>query len=139
MDEVTLTTQKMPDRFSIRKPVVIMDRHKPRISPIKKRTNLPRDNTKLKVIKYLSETKDGATRYNIAQHAEIKKQEDYNFELILDELVEVEWISKVTLQVYGTTTIYKIKDRGREALSTAIKLLSEQHPLSNLQAFKDLL
>ena len=103
-----------------------------------KRVHLPRDNTKLKVVNFLASREDGATRYEIGRKANIKKQDDKIFREILDEMVEINWIKKRSVSYGGGVTLYIIVDEGRKALEEAKGLLSKNHPLSKLSAFKDI-
>jgi len=103
-----------------------------------RRDNTPRDNTKLRILDFLSAKQQGATRFNIMTHANIRKQEDENFKIILDEMVSINWIEKTSFEHGGGMTVYTLKDEGRSALEKAKELKRDNHPISKLSAFNEI-
>ena len=105
---------------------------------VKSRINLPRDNTKLKIVNYLYTKSQGARRYEIQHKAGIRKQEPGEFKKFLAEMIESDWIKEVKLDISGGMEIYQITDNGKNAVDKAKELLRSNHPLTKLHAFSDI-
>jgi hypothetical protein len=99
------------------------------------RINLPRDNTKLKIVNYLLTKNSGARRYEIQHKAGIRKQEPREFKKFLLEMCEEGWIKESKLDISGGIDVYEITENGRNAVNKAKELLRENHPLTKLHAF----
>jgi len=89
----------------------------------------------MKVVNFLFTKKEGAARHEIARKSKIKTQADDVFKVILDELVEMNWIEKKPVSYGGGMMIYTITEEGKQALIEARNLIHNKHPLSKLDTF----
>ena len=105
-----------------------------------KRDYQPKDKKKLIVMAYMvSIHPKGSTRHGIATHAKTRKQEHADFGNLVNTLVEIDWLRKeAPISVSGHDN-YFITDEGRKALNMAKELARDDHPLSSLDVFKDVL
>jgi len=104
------------------------------------RKNSPRDNTKLKIVKYLysKEVDTIATVYELLHHAEICMHDYPYLKKMLKEMTDSKWIKIVSSGPKGNEkTNYLLQERGREAVET-VKKFSDRHPLKDLDTFYDI-
>ena len=101
------------------------------------RQNLPRDNAKLIIIKYLlSKDKDSAaSMYELLHHAGIASY-DYTFlKQLLIQMHSSGWIKVITLGSKGKEkSNYLLSERGRQ-LILAVKSFEKNHPILDLDVF----
>lgn len=102
-----------------------------------KQSYRPRDNTKLKIIYYLNSQRDGAIRNAILYNANLPSQQWTNFGDILNELVDLEWITEVPIS--SKMYICKITDRGKEVIKKTREIIEQKHPLKDLDAFNEII
>lgn len=96
-----------------------------------------RDNTKLKITNYLySKGEVGAIRNDIISNTSLPVQQWTNFDGILNELVEWEWITKspVSSKIY----LCKITQNGRKVIEKIRQIIDEKHPIKYLDAFDEI-
>jgi len=111
-------------------------RHRSPRRPPRKRPSIPRDNKKIKIIFYLDRKREeGATPNEIATKGIETSQAPDVFKEYLEELLDVEWVSKKHLAIAGGMSKYTITERGIKVVEEVKKLLDSKHPLSKLDAF----
>src|SRR3972149_5354907 len=101
------------------------------------RKNLPRDNTKLIIIKYLlsKDTDTTASLYEILHHAGISSYDYPYLKKILQEMLDSGWIRTVISGSKGKEkSNYLLTERGRQIL-VVIKNLEKDHPILDLDTF----
>src|SRR3990172_13430060 len=101
------------------------------------RKNLPRDNAKLTIIKYLlSKGKDTtASLYEILHHAGVSSYDYPYLKKILKEMVDSGWIRIITSGSKGKEkSNYLLTERGRQIL-VVVKNLEKDHPILDLDTF----
>ena len=101
------------------------------------RKNLPRDNAKLIIIKYLfSKDKDTtASLYEILHHAGISSYDYPYLKKMLLEMADSGWITIITSGSKGKEkSNYLLTERGRQIL-TVVKNLEKNHPILDLDTF----
>jgi len=104
------------------------------------RKNSPRDNTKLKIAKYLhsKEIDSLATPYEILHHAGICMHDYPYLKKLLKEMSDSEWIKVVSSGSKGKEKMnFLLQERGRDAVIT-VRKLSDKHPLKDLDTFYDI-
>jgi len=99
------------------------------------RPNIPRDLTKLKLAFYLYSKGRGATPNELAKKATNRTQAADVFKDYLEELLEMKWVNKKSVDYGGGMSIYSITDDGRKAVEEAKNLIDNKHPLSKLDLF----
>jgi len=108
--------------------------------PIRKengRKNLPRDNTKLIILKYLlsKDTDTTSSLYEILHHAGISMYDYPYLKKILKEMVDSGWIRIITSGSKGKEkSNYLLTERGRQIL-VVVKNLEKDHPILDLDTF----
>ena len=108
--------------------------------PIRKengRKNLPRDNTKLIIIKYLlsKDTDTTASLYEILHHAGISMYDYPYLKKILKEMVDSGWIRIITSGSKGKEkSNYLLTERGGD-LFCVVKNFEKGHPILDLDTF----
>jgi len=110
-------------------------KHRIRVS--KGRKNLPRDNTKLTIIKYLlsKDTASTASLYEILHHAGISMYDYPYLKKILQEMKDSGWIKKIVSGPMGREkSHYSLTERGRQILMT-VKNFEKNHPIFDLDTF----
>ena len=114
--------RKTPKRFNIRDD--------------SERKYLPRDNTKLLVIKYLlsKDTDATASLYEILHHSGISNYDYTYLKKIFHEMVESGWIRIIKSGSKGEKTNYLLTERGRELIN-AVKAFKKNHPILDLDSF----
>ena len=101
------------------------------------RKNLPRDNAKLTIIKYLlSKGKDtAASLYEILHHAGISSYDYPYLKKILLEMADSGWIRIITSGSKGKEkSNYFLTQRGRD-LFCVVKSFEKGHPILDLDTF----
>ena len=101
------------------------------------RKNLPRDNTKLIIIKYLlSKDKDTtASLYEFLHHAGISSYDYPYLKKILNEMADSGWVRIIISGFKGKEkSNYLLTERGRQIL-VVIKNLEKDHPILDLDTF----
>jgi len=101
------------------------------------RKNLPRDNTKLIIIKYLlsKDTDTTASLYEILHHAGISMYDYPYLKKILKEMVDSGWIRIIISGSKGKEkSNYLLTERGRQIL-VLVKNLEKDHPILDLDTF----
>ena len=101
------------------------------------RKYLPRDNTKLKIIKYLlSKDKDAtASLYEILHHSGISMYDYTYLKKIFHEMVDSGWIRIIKSgSKEKEKANYLLTERGRE-LFIAVKSFEKNHPILDLDTF----
>jgi len=102
------------------------------------RKNLPRDNTKLMVIKYLlSKHKDtSASLYEILHHSGIPTHDYTSLKRTFLEMVDSKWIRIILSGSKGKEkSNYLLTERGRQLFNT-VKSFEKNHPILDLDAFR---
>ena len=112
-----------------------MIRRKSPRAPIRKRTNIPRDTTKLSIADYLYRKGHGATPNELSRKATSRTQAADIFKVYLEEMLEMNWVTKKKLHLAGGISEYTITKKGIEAIEHARELIDNEHPLSKLDAF----
>jgi len=116
---------------------MVLGRKKYKIRLPNGRKNFPRDNTKLRIAKYLFEKECdvSATPYEIIHHASISMHDYPYLKKILNEMVDANWLNGISS---GKKTVKKIcyvlTERGRNVISF-IRNLPVTHPLRDLDTF----
>jgi len=103
------------------------------------RKNLPRDNTKLKIAKYLYSKGIGeaASLYELLHHSGISMYDYPYLKKILQEMIGYGWITVMISGIKGREKLnYFLIERGRKAVLT-IKNLDNDNPLLDLDSFYD--
>ena len=101
------------------------------------RKNLPRDNTKLIIIKYLlsKETDTTASLYEILHHAGISMYDYPYLKKILKEMADSGWIRIIISGSKGKEkSNYLLTQRGRD-LFCVVKNFETGHPILDLDTF----
>ena len=101
------------------------------------RKNLPRDNTKLIIIKYLlsKDTDTTASLYEILHHAGISMYDYPYLNKILLEMADSGWIRIITSGSKGKEkSNYFLTQRGRD-LFCVVKSFEKGHPILDLDTF----
>jgi len=101
------------------------------------RKYLPRDNTKLMIIKYLlsKETDATASLYEILHHSGIPMYDYVYLKKIFHEMVDSGWIRIIKSGSKGKEKAnYLLTERGRE-LFIAVKSFEKNHPILDLDTF----
>jgi len=101
------------------------------------RKYLPRDNTKLMIIKYLlsKETDVTASLYEILHHSGISNYDYTYLKKIFHEMVDSGWIKIIKSGSKGKEKAnYLLTERGRE-LFIAVKSFEKNHPIFDLDTF----
>ena len=104
------------------------------------RKNLPRDHTKLLIIKYLISKDTGVTTtlYELLHHAGISMYDYPYLKKILQEMIDNGWIRTTTSGAKGKEkSNYLMTARGRQVLMT-IKSFERDHPILDLDIFRDI-
>ena len=98
-----------------------------------------KDKRKLIVVSYLfSLNGNRSTRNQILTKAfHLRKQEPGDFKQLMNELIAMEWVQSETRE--DGYEWYTFTEYGRQALNEAKKLARENHPLSSLEIFEDIL
>jgi len=114
---------------------------KERERPKETRITHSKDKRKLIVANYLiSIHPKKVSRNYIANHAKLRAQNDDEFKPIMNEMFAMKWVTKEELSDAAIPyDIYGITEEGRDAVNEAKKLVSENHPLANLEVFEDML
>jgi len=102
------------------------------------RKYLPRDNTKLLIIKYLlsKDTDATASLYEILHHSGISNYDYTYLKKIFHEMVDSGWIKIIKSGSKGKEKAnYLLTQRGRE-LFIAFKSFEKNHPIFDLDAFR---
>ena len=108
--------------------------------PIRKengRKNLPRDNTKLIILKYLlsKDTDTTSSLYEILHHAGIASYDYPYLKKILQEMAISGWIKIMISGSKGKEkSNYVLTERGRDLL-VAVKNFEKGHPILDLDSF----
>jgi len=101
------------------------------------RKNLPRDNTKLIIIKYLlsKDTDTTASLYEILHHAGISSYDYPYLKKILLEMADSGWIRIIISGSKGKEkSNYLLTQRGRD-LFCVVKSFEKGHPILDLDTF----
>ena len=101
------------------------------------RKYLPRDNTKLLIIKYLlsKETNVTASLYEILHHSGISNYDYTYLKKIFHEMVDSGWIKIIKSGSKGKEKAnYLLTQRGREIIN-AVKSFEKNHPIFDLDTF----
>jgi len=101
------------------------------------RKYLPRDNTKLLIIKYLlsKDTDATASLYEILHHSGISMYDYPYLKKIFLEMVDSGWIRIIKSGSKGKEKAnYLLTERGRE-LFIAVKSFEKNHPILDLDTF----
>ena len=100
------------------------------------RKYLPRDNTKLLIIKYLlsKETDTTASLYEILHHSEIAMYDYPYLKKILQEMADSGWIRIIKSGYEGKKLNYLLTQRGRD-LFISVKSFEKNHPIFDLDCF----
>jgi len=104
------------------------------------RKNLPRDNTKLKIAKYLYSKgiDETASLYELLHHAGISMYDYPYLKKILQEMIGDGWITVMISGIKGKEkSNYLLIERGRKAVIT-IKNFDNDNPLLDLDSFYDI-
>ena len=108
--------------------------------PIRKengRKNLPRDNTKLIILKYLlsKDTDTTSSLYEILHHAGISSYDYPYLKKILLEMADSGWVRIIISGSKGKEkSNYLLTERGRQIL-VVVKNLEKDHPILDLDTF----
>jgi predicted transcriptional regulator len=97
-----------------------------------KQTYQKKDNLRLKIIVFLSTTKDGSYKAEIYNKAKLGTQNWTNLVELLNDLIEWGWIEQK--HVYGKD-IFKITDNGMKVAKHIKDILFNEYPLKNLDIF----
>ena len=100
------------------------------------RKYLPRDHTKLLIIKYLitKESDTTASLYEILHHSGIANYDYTYLKKIFHEMVYSGWIRIIKSGSKGEKTNYLLTERGRELIN-AVKAFKKNHPIFDLDSF----
>jgi len=100
------------------------------------RKNLPRDHTKLLIIKYLisKESNTTASLYEVLHHSGIPMYDYPYLKKIFHEMVDSGWIRIIKSGSKGEKTNYLLTERGRELIN-AVKSFEKNHPILDLDSF----
>ena len=91
------------------------------------------DILRLKIILFLSTTKDGSYKAHIYKRAHLTHWENFD---ILNELINLRWIE---LHHPHANDIFKITDDGRKVTKSVKEIMDDKdNPLNNLDIFKAL-
>ena len=101
------------------------------------RKNCPRDNTKLRIVKYLFSKGPVSTAsvYEILNHAEIGADDYPYIKKVLNEMINTKWLKVIYSGARGSVkSNYSLCPRGRDAIN-AVRKLPENNPLKDLDTF----
>lgn len=96
-----------------------------------------RDNTRLRIINYLFSKGDyGKNRSDIMHNAKLSTQQWGNFDDTINDLVGLQWITKVPIS--SKSYIYKISETGRNVIKKTLEIIEDKHPIKDLDAFNEI-